>query len=89
MKWDQAQSSLTWNERCPFVPLFRLSLPQAREEQDTWVPFFTYSHYFTHITYEVEVSAQSSVLLPPVCMQVNEYIPNAIAQFSSHYHFLS
>lgn len=49
------------------------------------MPYFTYSHYFTHIAYKVEVSTQSSVLLPlpPVCMQVNEYIPNAMTQFPS------
>lgn len=87
MMWDQAQSSLFWKGRCPFVPLFCLTPPQVREEQDTQMPFFMYSHSFTHIAYKVEVSTQSSVLLllplPPVCMQVNKYIPNAMTQFPS------
>lgn len=54
---------------CPFC----LPLTQVREEQDIRMPFFMYSHSFTHIAYEVEVSTQSSVFLPlpAMCMQVD------------------
>lgn len=55
-------------------PLFCFSLPWLWEEQDTQIPFFMYSHPFYHITLDTEVSTQSPVLLPPVCMQVNKCI---------------
>lgn len=84
MKWDQAQSSLIWKERCPFVPLFSFVSPPGR--RGTRYPD-ALLRVFTHTAYKMEVSTQSSVLLlfplPPVCMQVTESIPNAMTRFPS------
>lgn len=71
VKWDQPQSSLIWKERCPFVPLFCLSRSQVREEQDTQMPLFMYSHSFTHITYSfyTEFCAPS----PSTCVHATKW----------------
>lgn len=73
MKWDQAQSSLIWKKRCPFVPLlFSLVSPPGRRRTRHLDALL---RVFTHIAYKMGSSAQSSLLPPPpTCVHASNWI---------------